>query len=359
MKKREVAKIVCFLLIFLFLLRSVSYITRTNGDVKDRFMGFYAEQKDTIDVVLLGSSRVYPCYATPMMYGEAGITAYALSTNIQRPKTMYYLVKEALKTQSPALFVMDVQMFLQEDAFLSENMAYTRGVTDNMKYSLNRVQAVNALVPEGERLSYHLDIFKYHSNWRTMALIPQLKSFRYEVPAPFKGHSVRDSVGRTDRTDVTGVTGRAPIPAEQEETLRALCAFLSEGGHDALFVATPALTNAEECAGHNYIADVVAEYGFTFLNLNLYYDEIGLDFARDYADEGNHTNARGAEKVTRFFNAYLREHYDLPDRRENGGLRSWDEAYERWKSAYGEALVTIDARIGAGDYWQPEDVFDE
>ena len=52
-------------------------------------------------------------------------------------------------------------------------MAYTRGVTDNMKYSWNRIKTINALVdPDGPepRYTYYFDIFKYHSNWKTMVL---------------------------------------------------------------------------------------------------------------------------------------------------------------------------------------------
>ena len=43
-----------FVLLFLAILLPVSYMVRTNGDVKDRFAGFYAEKKDSLDVVKAG-----------------------------------------------------------------------------------------------------------------------------------------------------------------------------------------------------------------------------------------------------------------------------------------------------------------
>ncbi|MDE6213351.1 MAG: hypothetical protein K2M70_07750, partial [Lachnospiraceae bacterium] len=49
---------VCFLALFGVILLPVSYMVRTNGDVKDRFAGFYAEKKDTLDIVMIGSSPV-------------------------------------------------------------------------------------------------------------------------------------------------------------------------------------------------------------------------------------------------------------------------------------------------------------
>ena len=64
-KAKTIIKSVLFVAIFLFLLRTVSYVVRTNGSVKDRFSGFYAEPKNTIDAVIIGSSPVAPYYCTP------------------------------------------------------------------------------------------------------------------------------------------------------------------------------------------------------------------------------------------------------------------------------------------------------
>ena len=71
---------------------------RTNGAVKDRFSGFYAEKDHTLDIVMIGSSPVFPYYAAPKLWGETGIAMYLLSSNVQRPAAMKYLVEEAEKT---------------------------------------------------------------------------------------------------------------------------------------------------------------------------------------------------------------------------------------------------------------------
>ena len=97
MTKKQALKAVVFLAVFLWLLVTVTYIIRTNGDVKDRFTGFYAEKENTIDAILVGSSPVYPYYSAPALYGKSGIAAYPLSTNNQRPKAIKYLLKEAQK----------------------------------------------------------------------------------------------------------------------------------------------------------------------------------------------------------------------------------------------------------------------
>ena len=161
---KEFLQAAVFVLLFLAILLPVSYMVRTNGDVKDRFAGFYAEKKDSLDVVMIGSSPVFPYYAAPKLWGEAGIAMYPLSTNVQRPAAMRYLMEEAEKTQSPALYIFEMRMFTMEEAGLMENMAYTRGVTDNLRYSPQRIRTIQGLVPEDDeegRLSYYIDIMKY------------------------------------------------------------------------------------------------------------------------------------------------------------------------------------------------------
>lgn len=351
MTKRQAGKAVLFFLGFLCILVPLTYIIRTNGDVKDRFVGFYAEKKNTIDVVLIGSSPVYPYYAAPMLYGEYGIAAYPLSTNLQRPKAAKYLAEEAKKTQDPKLFVFEMRMFTAADEALTENMAYTRGVTDNMRYSLNRIRAINALVDDkSERYTYYFDIFKYHSNWKTLVMPSQLRTFACRYPDPLKGHVINDEVGPSEMADFSDVTDRQPIPADQEEVLRDLLEYLKEEGDDALFLVSPNTMTAEKQAMYNYMADIIEPYGYRFLNMNDYYEESGIDFAVDFYDYGGHTNAFGAQKSTAFLGAYLKENYDLPDHRGEAEYESFEQSWQLWQEKTEAAEEKIAERIENKDF---------
>ena len=197
---KEFLQAAVFVLLFLAILLPVSYMVRTNGEVKDRFAGFYAEKKDSLDVVMIGSSPVFPYYAAPKLWGEAGIAMYPLSTNVQRPAAMRYLMEEAEKTQSPALYIFEMRMFTMEEAGLMENMAYTRGVTDNLRYSPQRIRTIQGLVPEDDeegRLSYYIDIMKYHTNWKMLALPSEWANMFYHHSHPLKGYTFRDEVDRS------------------------------------------------------------------------------------------------------------------------------------------------------------------
>ncbi len=342
-----------FIAIFLFLLVHVTYMLRTDGDVKNRFVGFYGEKNNSIDAILIGSSPVYPCYAAPMLWEEYGICAYPLSTNVQRPKAAIHLVEEAEKTQSPSLYIFDVLMFLNEDEGMTANLAYTRGVTDNLKYSLNRIRTINDLVDADDaeaRYTFYFDIFKYHSNWDTLILPRQWATFWYAKKDPLKGFVINDEVGPTETVDCSDVTERLAIPADEEETLYTLLDYLTDAGLNALFIVSPTSMTEEKEAQYNYMQDIVETYGYNFLNLNDYYAEIGMDFATDFYDYGTHTNALGARKCTAFLGEYLTEHYTWEDKRGQKAYASWDKAYETWSAQMAEAEETIWARIAAGDF---------
>lgn len=350
---RQLCQGAAFLVIFLAILLPVSYMVRTNGDVKDRFAGFYAEKKDTLDVVMIGSSPVFPYYAAPKLWGETGIAMYPLSTNVQRPAAMRYLLEEAEKTQSPALYIFELRMFTMEEAGLMENMAYTRGVTDNLRHSPLRARAIQGLVPAEDaegRLSYYLDIIKYHANWKLLALPSEWKNMCYSNPHPLKGYTFRDEVGPQPAPDCGGAKGSRPMPKEQEAHLRQLLTLLQEMGQDALFLVSPYGESLAEQEMFNYMREIVTAAGYGFLNMNDHYDEIGIVFEEDFADYGSHTNAVGAEKCTAFLADYLRERYSLPDHRGDGAYASWDAAYSLWKERQQETAATVRERIARGEW---------
>lgn len=351
MNRKQFIQSIIFIGIFLLALIPVSYIVRTNGDVKDRFSGFYAEKDNTLDIVMIGSSPVFPYYSAPKLWGETGIAAYPLSSNVQRPVAMKYLVKECEKTQSPSLYIFEMRMYTMEDEGLSENMAYTRGVTDNLKYSGNRVDTIRAMVPETEdRLSYYIDLFKYHTNWKMFALLSEWKNWRYEKENELKGFFIKDEVGPTPMPTAGGAEGELPLPKEQEEYLRDLLRYLQNNKMQALFIVSPYGESLEDQQMFNYMGSIIEDAGYLFLNMNNYYEEIGIVFEEDFADYGSHTNAVGAEKCTAFLEEYLLEHYSFTDKRGNSSYVSWDKAYELWKQETEQAAAVIAEHIANEDY---------
>jgi len=354
MTKKQALRAVLFIIGFLFLLRSVTYIVRTSGDTKDRFSGFYAEKENSIDVILAGSSPVYPYYSAPMIYGEQGIVCYPLSSNNQRPRAIRYLLEEALKTQKPQLFAIELRMFSMPDEEWEDTMAFTRGVTDNLKYSLNRIRAINALVSDkSQRHTYYFDIFKYHSNWKMLFLPSQLAHWRYERADDLKGLEIKTGVGPIVYEDMSRVTGQRQMQDKQYTVLLDLLEYLKETGIETLFFLSPYQMEQEDKEIYNFMIPIIEEAGFPVLDLNDCMEETGIDFGVDFYDYGSHVNALGQRKCTAFLGAYLQEHYDLPDRRGQEGYESWDEAYRLYQKLQVQAEESCLADLESKN-WAPE-----
>jgi hypothetical protein len=357
MTKKQILKSAIFMLLFLFMLRSVSYIVRTNGDTKNRFCDFYSERKDSIDAFIVGSSPVYPYYSAPKMFGEYGFTCFPLSSSMQRPLAVKYVLKEAYKTQKPGLVIIEMRMFTGKDSDMTANTAYTRGVTDNMKYSLNRIDTINAIVPVikdrsvvDPMLTYYIDIFKYHSNWGMMLMPSEWRHWDYCANDPLKGYVFQDKLGPCTRQDCRGITESEPIPEEQEKALRDLIVFLKARGQDTLFIVSPYLETADNKKMYNYMASIIDGSGFRMIDMNDDVDSIGLDYSTEIADYGVHVNALGAVKCTDYLAKYIKSNYDMPDHRNDPKYSKWEDSYQTWKTEQAKEVKIIESRIKNHDY---------
>lgn len=338
MSRSQLCKAISFILIFLFLLTGVSYIVRTNGAVKNRFAGFYAEEKDSIDVLMCGGSTIATSFSPGYMWGEYGFTSYPISSNAQRPKSIKYLLEEAYKYQSPEVVVIELRMFTYGDERMKTDEPHIREVTDNMRYSLQRIKTVRALTDgvQGfeEKLPYYFDIIKYHSNWAMFFHPEELQKVNYKKKDLHKGfeYPMQIMYHNEEYDRYIPTKKRKAIPKEQEDVLRDLISYLKERNQKAIFVVTPIKYEQYFFEQANYMKYIVEEEGFSYINMM---EEVDLDFAVDLLD-GAHTNILGAKKCSEVLGEFLSKEYGLTDKRKQDGYSSWEESYQAFIEVYEE-----------------------
>lgn len=349
-------KVIIFIGVFLIGLNCLTYIFRPDSDIKQRFAGFYYEEDNSIDVIYIGSSPVHPYWAPPLAWDTYGFTSWSLATNVQQPKATLGLVKELLKTQQPKVVIFELRMFTRQQSIYDEaddKDAFIRNVTDNLKESSNRWHTINTLIDKPkDRISYYFDIMKYHSLWKKMRK-SDWTYWRFEKKDTKCGHLIVDRVVNLSEKwqDFRKVQTTLPIPPEQEVVLRELLDYCKKNNIEALFTINPYTDMTEiNQQQFNYMRDIVEkEYGYLFLNFNLLYEQLDVDFAKDFYN-GSHMNICGSVKFTKYLAEYLVENYDLPDKREDTAYDSWNKSYEYWKKEADDAIGVINEKVEKGTY---------
>lgn len=105
---------------------------------------YLAEPRDSLDYLYLGSSYAY-CDVDPVvLYDRTGLTGYVLAGPEQTLSQTYWYLREALKTQDPALVVLEgsALAFQKYQSYTQVNVGY-------MPAGLNQLGAIfTAAEPE-------------------------------------------------------------------------------------------------------------------------------------------------------------------------------------------------------------------
>ena len=113
-------------------------------NVTDEFVGCLSQEKDTLDVIFLGSSHAYLGIQPMQLWEEYGIASYNLCSAEQPFWVSYYTIKEALKTQHPKVILLDAKpaIYTRDYSKRGRTILSTYGI----KGMENRVGAILACV---------------------------------------------------------------------------------------------------------------------------------------------------------------------------------------------------------------------
>ena len=302
---KKIKKIILFLLTFVILLWVCStmiqvVVRNTKGAISGRsrvFASVSAEKKNTIDVLVAGDSESYTSVSPMDLWDKTGIAAYDCGQPGQRIQETYYMLKTAFKTQSPKLVV-----------FETNTMFRNPGMLKNLQLSLT------------EPLGFYFPVFKYHNAWKALFDGPG------GLKTSYKGFEIRNKVVsyEGDEEYMKETKDKEEIPEVVRiymDKIRNLC---RKNGADLLLVSAPSPKNYNY-KKHNALKEYAQETKLTYVDLNLRYRDIGIDWKKDSYDRGDHLNIRGARKVTEYIGKYLKENYQLPDRRKDNNWKEWNE----------------------------------
>lgn len=292
---------------------------------------FYGLPRNSVDVLVVGSSHAFMDINPAVLYDEYGIAAFDLCGSVQPLWNSYYYIEEALKTQRPKLIVLEAYVTILgadsiDDSRIIKNIY-------GMKWSKTKIDAFRASVPRKRRPEFMLPYIQYHSRYKD---IRQEDFLRGEadmvVYRDNKGFYSSSAKNEYNQPDVSQATVHRPMRPKSEKYYRKIIELAQREGIPIMVIVSPypGVAGSEQEI-FNTAADIAAGYGVPFLNFNLDPAMAGMDYKKDFCDVA-HMNYHGSTKYSRFLGDYFKKHYSLPDRRNEKKYDTWSKEATRWKA---------------------------
>ena len=328
-------------------------MVRTLTGDEARVRNFYLEEENSLDMVIVGASTAYTDYSAPLAWKEFGITSYSLATNSAPMGLAKSMLKEVRKYQNPKVILIDINGILYDDAGETNENNIRRWI-DNMKFSKNKIDTINELIPTEQRMNYFVPLMKYHARWKDIGEC--LEAFNIEREnkkdpshlVVLGDEGMSGMVAQHPIKDVTNYRQKTVMYQKSGESLIALLDYCkTENLKNIVFTNMPRFYSStkmiQEKERFNEAKEKIAEYGYPCIDLDDYVKEIGLDPETDFYN-ANHLNVYGQRKNTRFLIQKLMETYDLTSTHNETVTKRWNEEYR----AYEKVQAWVENKIKAG-----------
>ena len=366
-KTRHVINALVFIVVLVILIRSLTWLFRAN-DIESRedIIGF-ENTEENIDVVMIGSSNLLRYYIPLQAYSDYGFTSYNYATSSAEMNLLKYYIEEVEKYQSPKLYVINIGCILYMDK-MSE--AGLRNWADSLDIlNMTRFKGITTYISDYEKkneidvLSCYFDLAKYHNSDAVLENIQRYDMYTEEFRNVDKGFKPYLNVHPFSTPKQYSEFGE--LTEVEYNTVVDLLDYCDQNAINVLFMVTPFYLSEDNCHTIQSVGRIIDERGYEFVDFNNYYEEMGIDFATDYADSG-HVNYNGAVKFTAFLANYIVDNYELPDHRDDTAYNNWAKDVEgfatkqtEWKRETDLNTVSVVSGRDRGEKIREIDDFDE
>ena len=304
-------KAICFILLFALTIYGLDAMLTPKHMYDERephtegYRGFYNMQKDSIDVIILGTSHAASGFNPQDFYHKEKLRTYNLASSGQPVWMSYYWLKEALKYQSPKVVIFDVNYLFSDN----EDETLNRKGLEDMRLGKVKWDAIHTAVAtdnivKENVLSYLLPFFRYHSRWSSDLKENDFKPVTVETPSALKGFwyyqliSYYEGYEPFDPNTDHKKSDFTESSMKYFEKIRKLC---KDHGIQLVLAKTP--TQAFSVEQHNTMQDYASLHKLPFYDFNdvSLYNACGYDFHMDMDDAGGsnaHANPSGARKMS-------------------------------------------------------------
>lgn len=272
---------------------------------------FYDAPENSYDILYLGSSHMNGGLDPAPLESETGVRGYNLATGGQPFDVTYYVLKEALKRQSPKVVVLDTYYLCNNVPYGKDS--YMHFALDAMNLNQNKLDAVFHSVGEEGRAKFLFPFLEYHSRWNSLTA----EDYAWNTPYTGNGFDAGTNTYGQELQFDEWTDETTELPAKMQEYLLKFFNLAKEENFqlilvnfpsDYTFTASDDTWVSEPHKVFNQTAKLAEQNDVSFINFCTpeMMQTIGFDFSNDMNNSG-HVNHNGAEKITTWFDDYLKE----------------------------------------------------
>jgi hypothetical protein len=337
---KEILRSICFLLIFVLLLSSLSKIflpkSADSGGNYSRISDFYSQPEDTIDVLFLGASSTLRAVSPLIIWENYGIPSYVLASPVQPPVVIYNKFVEALKYQKPKIVFLDAVPLI--DAYdVDKREPFLHSAVDPMRFSVQKIN-IALYVAQNSRTqsfsSYLFPILRYHSRWS------ELTESDFVLNQPNGNYYQRGSAVLEGHTLVE-LQEDFMLPNEDVFTLdpeavnyyERIISISKENNIDVIIVSFPKSTWSY--SRHLAVEELAQKNNAIYIDYNMpvMMEAVNFDPSKDFYDAG-HVRISGAIPISLNIGEYLNSNFDLSDKRLDPSFSQWNEDALRFNESF-------------------------
>lgn len=329
-------KIVCFILVFLVALQALSatvfskkYSSRYKNIFRKAFE-YVNEVEDTVDVVVIGNSNAYSSFCPLYLWKDYGYTSSVISAPKQTVNFSYVIFQDFIEKQNPKVLILEAEMFYSKklrDADLVDKEEYLES------YNSDEFNIINKIPTDllTNKISNELPIFLTHDSWKRFNDIFSKKPSVYADGIFHHGYYYRTSVVKVSGKNHMKYTDKYEIIDEKDiELIKKIKKLCDKEGIELMIYNAPT-TTSWSYARHNGVQELADSLGVQYIDFNAL-DDYKIDYAKDFADKGNHQNYNGAKKITKYVGDFLLNNRKelLVDKRDDANYDYMDENAEQF-----------------------------
>lgn len=276
-------------------------------------LAFNSIPKDSMDIIILGSSHAQYSMNPGIINKESGYYSYVLGSGCQPVMMSYHFLKEALKTQKPEVVAMDIFTFLP-----AQSVCYADGMFYNaiqQMTGINKLDAAYHIDNKDIRYDYMFDLRITHGRWKENSFVFKLnkntnvktnmgyifmapKDLEFRHLIPFERENINITLKEKDLRYFKKI-----VDLCEEENIRLI-----------LFKA-PFTIDQQNYDSLQKVWDYANAKGIEYIDYLEIAEEIGWATGMD--GDTWHNTSWGAEKVSRYFANYIKGNNYIKNHRDN------------------------------------------